>query len=116
MPTPIAQELRELITFRDTAGPTTIAGVSAETTTIATAYARITEGGGAGAEDEDMQHQGQTQSFEVWTQWIPNITSFLQIEWGSRTLVIVETPQKIVDRFGRQWLLIHVEETIERSL
>lgn len=116
MPTPIPQELRELIIFKSTAGPTTIGGVSTEVATIATAWARITEGGGAGAEDEDMQHQGQTQSFEVWTQWIPDITSFLQIEWGARTLTIVETPQKVLDRHGRAWLLIHAEETIERSV
>lgn len=116
MPTPRAQELTEFITFKNPSGAVSAALKTAETvTTFASAWARITEGTGP-IEPNDQQHEVQSQGFEIWTQYIAGVTGFMEIAWGTRTLVMTEAPQKVLDRANRQWLLIHAEEAIERSL
>jgi hypothetical protein len=116
MSLPRAQELTEFITFKTTGGAVSAALKTAVTTvTFASAWARITEGGGP-IEPNDQQHEIQTQTFEVITQHIEGVTGFMEIAWGTRTLVITEAPQKILDKNNRSWMIIHAEEVIERSL
>jgi hypothetical protein len=112
---PLPQELTESISIKNTSTPVSNNDIATESTTFATAWARITEGGGTiGAITQ--QNEAQVQSFEIWTQWVDGVRAWMQIAWGTRTLVIVAAPQKIVDRFNRRWLIIQAEETLERSL
>ena len=115
MALPIPQELTERITFQTPSGTvSTSRGVASSATVFATAWARITEGGGP-IEPNDQQHEVQTQTFEVITQYLEGVTGFMEIAWGARTLTINEAPQKILDRNHRAWLIIHAQEVTERS-
>lgn len=112
MAIPQAQELREKIVFQTATGAKNIRGGRVTLVTYATAWARITEGGG-GIETETQAVQAQVQSFEIWTRWIEGVTGFMQILWGSRILVQTEPPQKVIDSRNRQWWLITAEEKTE---
>ncbi len=115
MALPQAQELTEYITIVDTSPESSATGKrEASGSMIATAWARITEGGGT-TEPTDQQHEGQTQEFEVITQYIEGVRAWHSILWGSRQLDIVEPPQKIFDPKHRAWLVMRAEEYIERS-
>jgi uncharacterized phiE125 gp8 family phage protein len=116
MAIPIAQELREYIEFIDVSPPfqardkTGVAGA-----TFAISYARITPQGGSIGEN-DMQHRSQTQEFEIWVRWFDGLTGFMEIVWGSRSLVMTGPPQKFVDVNNRAWWIIRAEEVIEQEL
>lgn len=116
MAIPLAQELTELITFKVADTPVSERNIATAGATVCTAYARITDMGGMGIDATDMQHQASGNRFEVWTQYNPLITAYLQIAWGSRTLSIVEAPQLIEDRNRRKWMLISAEESTENDL
>ena len=116
MALPRAQELTEYITFMNTTVPKSASGTATQTTEYASAKARIEETGGRGPEEETMQHQSQTLTFEVITQYIDGIKAWMEIAWGTRTLTIIDAPQKIKDGNGRNWLIIQAEEYSERSL
>jgi head-tail adaptor len=116
MALPRAQELNQRISFMSPSGSINAGKRLAESSTFyASAYARITEGTGS-VTNEDQQHQSQSQEFEIWTRYIVGITAFMEIQWGTRTLTIADTPQKVLDKHNRPWLLIRAEEVIERSL
>jgi len=115
MAIPIPQELTERIQFMNVGPLRSVTGKSAALTEFASAWARIKEGGGT-TEAETMQQEASIQAFEIWTQYIPGITAFMQIQWGDRTLTMAEPPQKVTDRNNRSWLLIQAEETVERTV
>lgn len=116
MAIPRAQELKDYIDFIDVSPPFQAAtGISAGTHVYARAYARITEMGGSLGEN-DMQHLSQTKEFEIWVRYIDGLNGFMEIVWGSRSLVITGPPQKVMDSNGRPWWLLRAQEVIEHSL
>lgn len=113
---PIAQELIEKILFMNTEPPyAAVSREATETTTFATAWARITETGGT-KDNVDQEHQSQTKTFEIWCRYIDGVTAWMQISWGTRTLTLTGPPQKVVDRNNRRWMLIQATEITERSI
>lgn len=119
MALPLAQELTEDISIMNT----TVSGVGSDTVRVptsefASASARIQEVGGPGPTVETMQHESQIQNFEIITQYIEGVRAWMTIMWGSpaRQLDITDTPQKIFDRYNRQWLIIHASEYTERDV
>ena len=116
MATPIAQDLKEKITFKNAAIPYNAATkVSPNRTTVLTAWAGVTEAGGE-FEEPHQKSRAQIKEYEIWTQYQSAINGFQEIEWGDKVLVQIVPPQKILDRNGRAWLYIRAKETIEISL
>ena len=117
MALPIAQELTEFISIYSTTSARSAAGeVRVKSAKVCDAWARIAEQGGSGPVPETMQHESQTQGFEIVTQYVDGIRAWMSIAWGSRQLDIVEPPQKIVDRNNRPWMIIQATEYIERDV
>jgi head-tail adaptor len=117
MALPRPQELTEFISIYNTTSARSAAGeVRTASTKVCDAWARITEGGGSGPEPETMQHESQTQGFEIITQYVEGIRAWMCITWGTRQLDIVEPPQKILDRSNRPWMVIQATEYIEHDV
>lgn len=117
MSLPLAQELTEYITFKTVSGTLNAStGKASSSVTYANAYARIEEMGGTIDEPPDQQHQSETHNYEIITQYLSGVTAFMEIAWGSKTLVITDAPQKQFDRNNRQWLIIHASETLESDV
>lgn len=112
MATPIAQNLKERIIFKNVTAPFNAATrVGSNPVTVTTARASVEELGGEFA----VPHQKsitQIVEYEIWTQYQSAITGFQQIAWGDKMLVQIVPPQKIVDARGRAWLCIRAKETI----
>ena len=117
MALPIAQELTEYISIYNTTAVKTAAGeVRTQSTKFCDAWARITEGGGSGPDPETMQHESQTQTFEIIAAHVDGVRAWMSIAWGTRQLDITEPPQKIFDRNNRPWMIIHASEYLERDV
>ena len=114
MAIPIAQELNQLITFQTATGAKLLRGGRVTLVTYTTAYARITELGGF-LETETMELQAANQRYDIWTRYIAGVTAFMQILWGTKALVILAPPVKVIDGEGRQWLQISAEEKTESN-
>jgi hypothetical protein len=116
MATPIAQDLKERITFKNVTAPFNAASrVGSNPVTVITVRASVEEQGG----EFGVVHQKSMiliKEYEIWTQYQSVINGFQQIEWGDKMLVQITPPQKIVDRRGRAWLCIRAKETIAHNL
>ena len=116
MATPLPQELNEQIVIKNVSGSVNATtGVRTASSTYATVWARITEEGGE-VDITDQESLAQSQRYEIWTQYDSGITGFMQITWGSKTLVMTDAPQKITDRFNRHWTVIQAQEVTEEDL
>ena len=116
MAIPIPQELTERIIFKTVTGArNAVSGLGTSDTTAATAWARVTDQGGI-VEATDQENLAQTRNYEIWTQYNSNITGFMQITWGDKTLAIVGAPQKIIDVNNRHWTVIQATEVTEDDL
>lgn len=114
MAIPIAQELRERLTFQNvTAGPySAVARTSQTVMNFRTCYARIIQQGGGELAIDTQQSQSSASNYEIWIRFVEGITGFMQIAWGARTLTISEPPQKFIDSNGRRWWIIQAREVV----
>lgn len=115
MPIPTAQELNQKVIFKTPSGArNATTDVAATLTTVITLWAKVTDLGGD-VEQTDQQTHAQRQRYEIWTRYSDLITAFLQIAWGSKTLVITSPPQKVVDMNNRWWTVCQAEYTTEEK-
>lgn len=116
MPIPTPHECRDYIEVINVTEPFNAeTGVGTKTSTFTTAWAAITDIGGS-LEAADQQHRLQLQQYEVWLRYIDDLTGFMQIVWGSKTLTIVGTPQKVLDAQGRRWWAIQARYVSNQDL
>ena len=115
MALPTAQELTEYVSFVNIATPMHTSGYGTQTTTFATAWAKITEVGGM-MDTETQQIVRSIADFEVVVPYFDGITVLMEINWGSRKLKIAAPPQKILDRYNRPWSIIRAQEITEHSV
>jgi head-tail adaptor len=114
MNAPTAQELRHLITIINVEAPYTEGGEGTELSTHARVRARIYDMGGSLQGGENIQEQQSVQSFEITIRYIPDVTAFQQIKWGTRRLVITAPPSNWTA--ANKWLVIQAQETTEYTV
>ena len=113
MAIPRAQELNQLITFQTKTGArNAVTGEAAVPITFTTAWAKITAQGGS-VEETTQSSEAAVQSFEIWCRYDATVTAFMQIEWGTRHLIITGPPQEVIDSNNRRWMILTAQETTE---
>lgn len=113
---PRPEELRERLTFKNTGTAYSATGTATAGTTVATLWGRIEETGDGGVENNDQQHQMIRKNYDIAIRYNTDITGYLQIAWGAKTLTITSGPTMVTDRNNRRWMFLAAQEVIERSL
>lgn len=116
MAIPTAQELNQKITFQTATGGRNLRGGRTTLVTYKTVWARINETAGF-LESETMQTQGATKTFDIWCRYndATALTGYHQILWGTRVLVLLAPPLKVIDGGSRQWWQLTAGEKTEHD-
>ena len=113
MAIPLAQELNQQITFQTKGGArNAVTKKAALPVTYATVWAKIRELGGS-IEETTMKSEAAMQQYEIWCRYNSGVTAFMQILWGTRTLIQTGPPQEVIDSNNRRWMLVQAQETTE---
>ena len=109
---PTIGELREQIDIVNVTAPYDLSGSGTQASiAVSGIWAKIEPlGGDIGA--ETMQIQNCTQAYRVWIRYRTDLNPWMQIQWGTKQLVITGPIEPMEKRF----LLIHAEERTSRKL
>ena len=109
---PAIGQLRDQIDIINVTAPYDLSGAGTLVSTQASGvWAKIEPLGGEVGVDT-MQIQNCVQAYRVWIRYRTDLTPWMQIQWGTKRLVIAGPIEPMEKRF----LLIHAEERTSRKL